>query len=195
VRACAPGDDHADADGCVSGPSASDGVECTDEEDPCTDDVCRDGTCAHDDVADMAGCTPVRAPFRRARGLLALARTLDVRMTPAADSTAPGTLGPGPLHVVELDLEAAARALAGKTAASAAGASPGTTAQRRARVAVSILRPTPGRVASALRRARTSLDATAGRQMREPGRELLRGTRALRNEVRRLTRVTGTLVR
>jgi hypothetical protein len=36
---------------------------------------------------------------------------------------------------------------------------------------------------------------TSVRALRDPGRALLRGTRALRSEVRRMTRVTGTFVR
>jgi hypothetical protein len=199
VMTCEPASDEADGLGCVPGGSHRAGEECSEDEDPCTGDVCRDGECAHEGVPDMTGCAPVRAPFRRARELLVLTRALETEMAAAVSAPASSTAGgtPGRLHAVAADLDAVARALAGKppVAAVASAGLGGTPAQARARVAADILRRTPAQVASALRRARTQMPAAAARGMRDGGRELLRGTRALRGELRRMTRVTGTFVR
>jgi len=46
VAACRPGDDAADARGCVQSP-VGEGDACTDDGVPCTDDVCTSGTCLH----------------------------------------------------------------------------------------------------------------------------------------------------
>jgi hypothetical protein len=198
--ACEPASPEADAHGCVAEAPRASGDECSDDEDPCTDDLCRDLGCAHELVANEDGCAPVRVPFQRARRLLILLQTLETQMAAAlspAQEERTDNQGSGMLHAAAADLEAAARALAGKSVTIEVGpplmAEP--PAQARARLAADILRRTPSRIASALRRARAHLHARETRGIRPGCRELLRGTRALRAHLRRMTRVTGTLVR
>jgi hypothetical protein len=58
IRTCAPGDRHADLQGCVTvrGPKKRDGSACTDDGFSCTDDVCMHGTCMHMPFDDR--CVP-----------------------------------------------------------------------------------------------------------------------------------------
>jgi hypothetical protein len=147
----------------------------------------------------MAGCVPLREPFRRARQLVVLVRELGTQMAAAARATDTTADPPSMFDAVKADLDAAARALAGKSsggaAASSAGAFVQTAAQARARIAADALRKTPGEIGRALRSARARLPGPALRSLRLGGRDLLQGTRALRRELRRMTRTTGTFVR
>jgi len=58
IRTCAPGDPHADRQGCITvrGRNKHDGSACTDDGFSCTDDVCMHGACMHMPFDDR--CVP-----------------------------------------------------------------------------------------------------------------------------------------
>jgi hypothetical protein len=105
-------------------------------------------------------------------------------------------------HAAE-ELDAAGAVLAGKADAGAAAAAPGfapSVAQQRARVAFTRVLHTPAEVRSFLAvlaeaQARAELEATTTRALRRRGRLLLRGTKTLKGDLRRLQRVSQTFAR
>src|SRR5207237_10204581 len=116
---------------------------------------------------------------------------------------------PAHLHLERAaeDLDAAGQALAGKADAGAArvavrgaAAFAPTVAQERARVAFTRVLRTPARVRSFLAvlaepQARPEPGPQATRTLRRRGRLLLRGTKSLKGDLRRLQRVSQTFAR
>jgi hypothetical protein len=152
-------------------------------------------------------CAPVRGAFRKALGLMTLTRGLQADVVGAPATAAAGNDGTAgtlltPLGRVEADLKAATDALAGRVGAPAvtgAGLAE-TPAQTRARIALGLLTRTPAQARTFLAvargpHARVMLGATGWRTVRRHGVVLLRGTKSLKAELRRLRQVTRTFVR
>jgi hypothetical protein len=194
--ACAPERGDRDAAGCAPGTSPAAGA-CAEDGDACSDDRCTAGVCAHPPVPDTARCAPIRAAFRRALGLAALARTLLAREEAAG---APGVLVRR-LQTIEEDLRTAADVLAGRSAAAPADSAPAeTVAQTRARAALALLDGTASHARVVAHAARTpALRAALGRArcraLRRDGATVLRGTRALVAALVEARTVSGTFVR
>jgi hypothetical protein len=190
TSACAPQQRGHDPSGCTPGPPAANGSECAEDGDACTSDVCGDGRCLHEPVADRATCNAVEIPFRQALALENAARSLESTMSAGISAPLLARLsGVGDL------LGTTARVLSGKTASTTTARPPGALAetplQQRARTALGILvQARPQTVALAHDLGRPTAGASA-RQIRV----LLRGTRALRAELRRLLVVRTSLVR
>jgi hypothetical protein len=198
---CAPGQPGRDARGCVMGHPRDEGQECVDDVDPCTTDVCRAGTCAHEPIPDATECSSVQPAFQRALALGNLADELGAEATSLAPADA---LASALAHLarVESDLDAAARALAGTpdapsriTPALAAGPAVVSTMspEERARIAFTTVLRTPRQVSSFLQalaqaRSRNAISAPSARHLRRHGRVLLRSTRVLRAQLRVLQR-------
>lgn len=193
---CAPERHGHAADGCAPGPPQHDGAECAEDGDACTADVCGRGQCVHEEVADQTTCTAVETPFRLALSLEITARGIQAAMSP----TTPAALVTRAAGIRDA-LGTTARVLAGKAAAatsSVPGAPPETPLQQRARGALGILVQARPQIAALVQsmngssaRARLELASDAGKQCRF----LLRGTRVLRGQLRRLLRVQSTFVR
>ena len=204
---CAPEDAAADGRGCAAGPP-SDAGACGEDGDPCTDDVCRGGTCTHVPGPDPASCAVVKPPFEKALGLAALARTL-MAMADGGPASAARPAGPGVtaalarLTRVDDDLQGAVRALAGRDGAAPPGTAAAlaeTVPQLRARLAFTHVLRTPAQVRAFLQvvsdaRARAELGRETGRTLRRRGRLLLRGTKTLKGDLQRLRRVSQTFAR
>jgi hypothetical protein len=204
---CAPDRAERDAAGCARGPQRVEGDTCAEDGDPCTDDRCRSGHCLHQQVPEWATCTPVEGAFRKARGLMELTEALQSAV--AGPEIAGGDTGRA--FVTALDarlgrvagaLDAAAAALAGRTAAAATGlpALAETPAQLRAHIAFTHVLQTPREVRAFLdvvasARARVQLGQDASRAVGRRGRMLLRGTKTLKGELRRLQQVSQTFAR
>ncbi|HZP41005.1 MAG TPA: hypothetical protein VFD84_05780 [Candidatus Binatia bacterium] len=204
--ACAPADPAADPDGCVVR-AVNEAGYCTEDTDPCTADVCRTGTCAHEPDGSGASCAALLDPFHmaldlRARaaevedGLVAAVKADCASLSAACDVVAGGGKSPAP-HLMDLlarvrsDLDATTVTLGGRLAAAA---SPDATRDPviRARLALGLLRPTPvelrGFVASvAQARRRHLVSRRYAVTLQRQGRTLLRGTNKLRARLRRLT--------
>jgi len=212
AAACAPDRADHDASGCVPGPALA-GVECAEDGDPCSDDVCQAGKCLHTAAADWVLCAPVQGAYRRALALATLARQL-AGATAAARVPAPNSASAVPfgatladrLGRVAGDMDLVVRTLAGKAAGVPNAPSPPasglaeTPAQRRARLAAAVLRRTPRIVSAVVRsvaspRARTAFGRDDSRDLRRRGRLLLRGTKTLKAELKRLQRVSQTFAR
>src|SRR3989442_13927995 len=80
---CDPAGPGADPAGCVAVPERVNGMECAEDGDPCTDDTCMAGACAHAPVSNKAACDPVRPVYERALALAADARDLSALITGA----------------------------------------------------------------------------------------------------------------
>jgi hypothetical protein len=189
---CAPQRRGHDPSGCTPGPSAADGSECAEDGDACTSDVCGAGRCLHEPVADRATCTAVEIPFRQALALENAARSLESAMSAGASAAVLARLaGIGDV------LGTTARVLSGKTGSSTTARSPRALAetplQQRARAALEVLvQARPQAVALAHDLGKPAAGASgASRRIRV----LLRGTRALRAELRRLLVVRTSFVR
>jgi hypothetical protein len=187
---------------------------CAEDGDPCSNDLCRDGLCVHEAVPAPETCAPVQGAFRKSLGLAALTRALVVDVEtgrrPEA-STERGVLGAlmERLARVESDLGASADALAGRSGGAtastvspraAAATIPETPAQERARIAFTMVLRTPRQVSGFLQlvaeaRARAQIGRPAARGLRRRGRLLLRGTKNLKGELRRLQRVSMSFAR
>jgi hypothetical protein len=190
-------------------------LSCAEDGDPCSTDVCRDGRCVHDVVPAHETCLPVQGAFRKTLGLAALASELVADIEGGMSSGASSGRGviaalTERLGRVETDLGAGAEALAGRTGASqaaagalqaaTAGALAETPAQQRARIAFTMVLKTPRQVRSFLQlvaeaRARAQLGREPARGLRRRGRLLLRGTKNLKGELRRLQQVSSTFAR
>jgi len=195
AAACAPDREDHDPRGCALVEGSADTASCGDDGDPCTVDACAAGSCTHTPVADAATCAPVRPVFQKTLGLAVLARSVMGGMdSPSAH-----------LHLEHAaeELDAAGAVLAGKADAGAAAAAPGfapSVAQQRARVAFTRVLHTPAEVRSFLAvlaeaQARAELEAATTRALRRRGRLLLRGTKTLKGDLRRLQRVSQTFAR
>jgi hypothetical protein len=206
---CSPEQQGSNAAGCSVAPLGLSAAElCGQDGDPCTDDMCNSGRCLHTPVAEVVTCSPVLGAFRKTLGLAALTRGL---MTQVESVNQPsGTGGGGSmsalsarLEKVETELVAASGALSGRLASEAQATLAGTTlpktpAQLRARIAFVQVRKTPKAVESFLQlvaqaRARAALQREHARALRRRGRLLLRGTKTLKAELKRLQRVTKRL--
>jgi hypothetical protein len=210
---CAPEREDHDANGCAVEQSTTnprDGEPCAEDGDPCSDDRCHQGLCRHEPIPQVTTCTSVTAPFRKALGLAALTRSLAQDTANAlqlGSSTEPSIASlTGRLQSVEDDLARVGLALAGKaigTAGPAVSAPPillEAPAQQRARLAFVQVRRTPASVRGFLRtlgsaRIRAALGRENAAPLRRRGRLLLRGTRTLKGDLRRIQRVTGKLAR
>jgi len=195
--------DNGHSDGVAGGAQT-----CAEDGDPCTDDVCQDTRCVHVQVPEPATCATVKASFRKALGLAALARTLMATVQNAHAETAQPVAGVttaiGRLGHVETDLHGAVLALSGKAAAAAASAPPAgfteTTGQQRARIAFTHVLRTPQQIRSFLSvvseaRTRAELGGTTSQTLRRRGRLLLRGTKTLKGDLKRLRQVSQTFAR
>jgi hypothetical protein len=153
-------------------------------------------------------CLPVQGAFRKTLGLAALTRGLVADIeggTPSGANTGRGVLGAltDRLGRVEADLGAGAEALAGRAAdiqPATTGGIPESPAQQRARIAFTMVLKTPRQVRSFLQlvaeaRARAQLRRDSARTLRRRGRLLLRGTKNLKGELRRLQQVSSSFAR
>jgi hypothetical protein len=188
-----PAAPDADAGGCRLEPAGPDGSVCSEDFDPCTRDVCRAGTCTHEDVPDPAACAPVRAPFRQAVTLSAFTDAIEDEIDSVGlDDTR---------RIALLDLLARLREGLDKVADELNGADPDAdTAQTRARSALVTLKPLPKLAKRLLKllkvtRRRGFLSGTSADVLVRSAGDLRRGVRELKRDVRRLRRVLRTLVR
>ena len=181
---------------------------CVEDGDPCTDDVCQNGQCVHAEVPGAVTCAPVKGSFRKALGLAALTRNLMSAVQNAHAVTAgpiPGvTASVSRLGRVEADLEGAVMALSGKAATPLgsvrAATIPETTAQQRARIAFTHVLRTPQQIRSFLAvvseaRTRAELGRTTAGALRHRGALLLRGTKTLKGDLKRIRQVSQTFAR
>ena len=186
---CTPDDDGADAAGCLFSPGQTDGAVCTEDLDPCTRDVCRAGVCNHELVASLQACAPVATPFRQA--LVLAAFTVEIAGTVQAAPDLSDTRRAG----LESSLEATRAALV-TAAAELNGADPvADTAQLRSRAAFPHLRALPKRGRVFVRLVRSAkragqLGPAEATLLKRNGKDLLRGLRTLKRDVRRLRKVT-----
>jgi hypothetical protein len=151
-------------------------------------------------------CSPVLGAFRKALGLASLTRGL---MAEVEGANQPSGTGGGSMAAlsarltkVESDLVWVSGALSGKITSdqkpSLPRASlPETPAQQRARIAFVQVRRTPKAVQNFLQlvaeaRARAALRREHARALRRRGRLLLRGTKTLKAELKRLQQVSKT---
>ncbi len=207
---CAPDDPDADARGCVSRAADLDLSECTEDDDPCTLDRCRGGTCAHDAVTDPQGCLPLVPSYRRAVTLRGgVDRLLNYVFDEADASGDTSAAIVDDLQAIADSLDATIRVLGGRDAGAEvpASASRGvrlavtaTTAQQRGRVALGWVRATPGEVKQFLGavsrgRRRHELGADSARELRRNGRILLSETKALKRDVKNLQKTYSVFQR
>ena len=194
---CAPERARRSPTGCAPGPALRDGQECAEDGDACTADVCANGACAHEAVADRVTCGAVESAFRQALALESAARGLD-----AAVSAAMPVPVVTRLAGIRDALGNTARILAGKPVAdarsSASGAFLESALQTRARLALGVLaraRPQMAAFVHAVSGASSGTHPAAVSDVARRSRSLVRGTRALRRELRRLLRTSATFVR
>src|SRR5689334_23993460 len=82
---CSPQEPGHDAAGCTPGPARTNGEECAEDGDACTDDVCAGSRCTHPAVlTERASCIAVQTAFQ-----LALALEGDARAMLATAAVAP----------------------------------------------------------------------------------------------------------
>ena len=191
---CEPTSTEADADGCRLSPAQSDGSTCTEDLDPCTRDICRTGMCAHEPVPSLQACAPVADPFRQSLVLAAFA----VELSNEVDATP--QLGDGDRLALR-DLLEQIRAGLVQAAGQLNGLDPtADTAQARSRQAFPLLKPLTKQarrfvklVKQAQRRGELAPEDAV--VLKENGRDLLRGVRTLKRDVRRLRKVTRVFSR
>jgi hypothetical protein len=202
---CAPRRADRDPNGCVVA-AVADGAECSEDGDPCSNDLCTGGACRHVSVVDPGLCAPIIAPVRKALGLADMAHTIGAMAAEArgpgnGDVAAANTLG-ARLGSLEGALEDAARVLAGKVIPDPPRHGPldPTSAQSRARGALRVLRRAP-RQAQAVRRltaapgVRKALGVPMAKDLGRRGRLLLTGTKTLKADLRRILRFSETFAR
>jgi hypothetical protein len=196
---CAPERDDRDEAGCVT--EATRAGACAEDGDPCTDDLCRDGRCGHESVAEWVTCVPVQPVFRTALALAAAARALAAAL--GNQQAVAAELAVVPLARVAAELDVVAAILAGKSEqippADAAPPHRATPAQLRARAAFRHVARTPRELRPAVRalagrRLRAAMGEEA-RSLRRQGRVLLRGTKSLKRDLKRLQQVSQTFAR
>jgi len=207
---CSPEQQTRDAAGCVVAPlEALSTPLCAEDGDPCTDDQCSAGRCVHQPVPEVVTCQPVLGAFRKALGLTSLTRGL---MVDVKGTNEPSGTGGGPLAAltqrlenVETALVSVAGALSGKITLEEQPnvprtSLPETPAQQRARIAFVQVRKTPKQVQNFLQlvaeaRARAALRRGHARALRRRGQLLLRGTKTLKGELKRIQRVSKSFTR
>jgi hypothetical protein len=206
---CEPGQPTADTAGCIPGPVLGEGQECAEDGEPCTNDLCRTGACAHDDVPDTVTCEPVTRAFRQALALEGLSRrlmaTVGEAFTPNASGPAVVTQSNMVAHLtpVTASLEEISRLLSGKAAVPPDDGRirgvPKTLAQLRADAAIVELRRKPSEVRAFLRLTGTAkrkrqVPRESARTLKSEGRLVLERMKKLGKELRRLRRVSQTFV-
>ena len=146
------------------GKDQPDGALCTEDGDPCSDDICHEGDCGHSRIDAWDACTPVSDAFREALALAALARGIEstvasvpaVATRPEIGTAVGGMLGP--LERAKTDLETAVVALAARDEslppAVREGATDESPAAARARIAFAAVVGTPRQVRAFLALAR-----------------------------------------
>lgn len=210
VSECAPDDPAADAQGCVTGSADFDLLECTEDDNPCTLDRCRGGSCAHDAVTDPQGCQPLVPSYRRAvtlRGGVERVLNYVFDESDAGGDTFDAIVEE--LQAIADSLDATVRVLGGRDAGGEPPASAfrglrlaatATTAQQRGRVALGWLRSTPSLVQKFLAvvsrgRRLGDLGPDAARELRRNGRILLSETKALKRDVKNLQKTFSVFQR
>ena len=205
---CAPARTTHDAAGCSPGPSRADGEECAEDGEPCTDDLCFGGRCMHEPVPSQTTCEPVTDAFRWTLALQGLARGLSADIAQYPDGA--GMTGRtrdlllARIATVQGDFDTAARGLAGKSGDPSNGGShqanpTETPAQERARVVTGML-PRMDRDLKLLLRtvpgnSRAPLTRIFYSDLRRRVRLLMRGSKTLRSELKRLQQETHSFAR
>jgi hypothetical protein len=164
--------------------------------------------CRHEPAADVARCAPIRAAFRRALGLAALARKLlaeherDAR-PPGRAATVAAALG-ARLRRADVELRAVADILGGRARVEPsrphARVLRDTVAEERARAALPATRRTAAHLRAVVRAARMArVRAALGRArcatLRRDCHALLLGTRALESALKHVQQRTATFTR
>jgi hypothetical protein len=213
---CQPTLPGADADGCVPFESRADGAECSEDDDPCSDDRCNDGGCLHTRIENYEGCIAVIGPWRRVVGLIDGARVIDGQLsalgTPDRDAAEIRGLVEDRLQTLLDQLVLVERILSGRTTTAlvpeptARGSLPGggiitdTPARARGRIAFTQVKKTP-RAAQAflsmlnLAKQRAALDRATVKDLKRRGRTLLAGTKALKRDLKRLQKLRQSFAR
>jgi len=176
-------------------PAVQDGTPCEDDLDPCTDDRCDDGVCEHTTVGFVVACRPVDVPFQRVLVLLPFASELSARIAglpvgdPPAFTAGQRTALVNDLGTFRAQLDVVRRTLAGLEPAA------GDTAQSRAAGALDdadAAMTSAVLVRSLVRaaiRANQFSDEIAS-ELDRSSADLLRGTKAVRRDLRRLRKVS-----
>lgn len=210
VAACAPERADRDADGCIDGasPPSADPPVCAEDGDACSDDRCVADTCRHDAVADVARCAPVRAAFRRALALAALARGLRTEHARATAADGRGgnvaTAVASRLERGENELRQAVEILGGRgheaRSEPTARQFDETVAERRARLALRAVRRAALHFRAVVHAARSApVRGALGRQrcatLRRDCQTLVRGVQALASALRHVQHRTASFAR
>jgi hypothetical protein len=207
---CAPGDPDADGRGCVTRSATFELSECTEDDNPCTLDRCRDGSCAHDALDDPQGCLPLVPSYRRAVTLrTGVERVLNFAIDESDASGDAATAVTDDLQAIGDSLDSTVRALSGHDDGTSLPANAfrglrlaatATTAQLRGRVALVWLRGTPALVQKFLGavsrgRRQQEIGVDSARELRRNGRILLTETKALKRDVKNLQRTFSVFQR
>jgi hypothetical protein len=209
--ACAPGETGADTDGCVLR-AANEVGYCTEDHDPCTVDLCRTGSCAHEDDGSGPRCPALDDPYLTLQALLD--RTGETRaLLTEAEKTGCAALASGCqivggarspvprlaefLDAARSDLETASLTLAGRI-----GPPLGATRDPvvRARLALGLIAPTRARLRTYLLtigqlRRQKLLGRTFAKQLQAQARTLVGGTGQVQKRLRRITKRRETFAR
>ena len=208
VPVCQPGNPAADTQGCVATPGTLDSTICSEDDNPCTVDLCRSGACTHEAVVDPSGCTPLVPSYHLAVSLRAgidrLLNYLD-QIDVGGDTSDKLT---NDLNLIAQDLDATILVLAGRQVGPAsAGLSirltrltTTTTAQERGRVAMTRLKGTPAHAQKFLAdvsrgRRHHDVDPPTASELRRNGRILLADTKTLKRDVMNLQRTFSVFQR
>ncbi len=203
VLRCVPADPDADAEGCVVDGAEFEATECEPDDDPCTEDRCRAAACSHEPLEDVAACSPLRPPYRRA---LTLRSGIERILMFVFDESSVGG-DAGDVIIDELfelldALDAGVLVLGGLDPERPVppGGSRGlrlppapSIAQLRGRLAYPFLRDAPLRADRLLRavlegRRRGDIDGADAGELRRVGRALLAETKALKRDLKQLQR-------
>ncbi len=168
---------------------------CGEDGDPCTDDVCLDGLCAHRDVAEGQRCDSVRMPYDQALGLRAAGEDLRAAVAgllPDARHQALRGQLQDRLGEFVTEVEAIQAILAGRATTTSAGK---TVAERRVRAALPAARRLVPALRAALRmlaRARRTevLTRAEARTLATRVQRVLAQTRSFERTLRRVRRIS-----
>jgi cysteine-rich repeat protein len=203
---CSPSDPAADTSGCVARP-LGDGGFCGEDGDPCTVDACHGGVCGHTPDGSGTTCALLTAPYRTALQLTARTLASEGALEAALAGCPAGRgaacdLVPGDessrlvslLESARLDFETATLAIAGRLAG------PSLDPSARARLAMGVLAPTPGKLRSFAAtltdaRHRGTVGRVFARQRRGDAARLLAGAARVRRELHRVTIRRGSFAR
>jgi hypothetical protein len=176
-------------------PGVADGTPCEDDLDPCTDDRCDDGLCAHVVVGFVVACRPVVLPFQRVLVLLPFTTELSQRVAglpvgdPPAFTSGQRAALMSDVDAVHAQLDAVRNTLAGRDDAA------GDTAQSRATAALddadAALRSAVlvrSLVRAAIRADQFGPDVRS--ELERSTADLVRGMKAVRRDLRRLRKVS-----